>query len=385
MFATDEKGRAEGYHPQEATSEMAIIVNEGKTVSEDIHEALRRCTGYNYWIEVSSAGEPAGFFWKAAKTWPNVKRVTSYDCPHLSEEDIEADKTELGEHSAFFRSKHLSLFTTVNAETVISEDAVNYLIENPPAFDIPKFVLRIGLDLAAGGDENAICFFKGNKVIKEIQFRQTDTTITADKIIEILTREKISKDYEHIYADDGGVGRSIIDMIVRKGWTINRVMNQWAALGNKKQYGNRGAENWYRVKRIIEEKFLDLSLITKETRQQLITRHYKQSTNGGRIFLRQKKEEKLEGFPSPDRADAFVLALTGLTVEDFIEAAPSNYKSLTKPKERPVERFNDPNEVLQHYENKVTFANYETLLDTQKSTPKKGTNKSLRYLLSIMK
>ncbi len=31
-------------------------------------------------------------------------------------------------------------------------------------------------------------------------------------------------------------------------------MNQWAALGNKKQYGNRGAENWFRVKRLVEEK-----------------------------------------------------------------------------------------------------------------------------------
>ena len=63
MFATDEKGKAEGYHPIVPGAEMAIIVNEGKSVTEDIHGALRRCTGYNYWLEVSTPGEPKGFFY----------------------------------------------------------------------------------------------------------------------------------------------------------------------------------------------------------------------------------------------------------------------------------------------------------------------------------
>lgn len=382
MFATDEKGRAEGYHPMEPNAEMAIIVNEGKTVSEEIHEALRRCTGYNYWLEVSSAGEPSGFFYRAATKWPNVKRITSYDCPHLSEEDIQSDKDELGEHSAFFRSKHLSQFTTVNAETVISPDTVNNLIQFPPAFDIPSFPLRIGIDLAAGGDENAICLSRGNKVIEEYQFREVDTTITADKIEAYLTRKQVSKDYKHIYADDGGIGKAIIDMLVRKGWNINRVMNQWAAVGNKKQYGNRGAENWYRVKRILEERFLDIRNISKKTAEQLVTRHYKHSTNGGRIFLRSKKEEIAHGISSPDRADAFILSFTGLTVEDFIENAPSNYKSLKAPKEKERTTFQNPAEVLEHYENKVTFANYEALLNsnTKRKCSRTG-YRSLRYLL----
>ena len=382
MFATDEKGRAEGYHPMEPNAEMAIVVNEGKTVSEEIHEALRRCTGYNYWLEVSSAGEPSGFFYRAATKWPNVKRITSYDCPHLSEEDIATDKEELGEHSAFFRSKHLSQFTTVNAETVISPDTIEYLLQYPPSFDIPKFPLRIGIDLAAGGDETAVCLTKGNKVVEEYQFRELDTTITADKLENYLIKKQISKNYEHIYADDGGVGRAIIDMLVRRGWNINRVMNQWAAVGNKKQYGNRGAENWYRVKRILEEKFLDVRNLSKKTREQLVTRHYKHSTNGGRIFLRSKKEEIAHGIASPDRADAFILSLTGLTVEDFIENAPSNYKSLKAPKERERTTFQKPEEVLEHYENKVTFANYEALLNsnTKRKCSRTG-YRSLRYLL----
>src|SRR5204863_301163 len=66
LFATDEKGRAEGYHPMDTDSEMAIIVNEWKSVDDEITKALRRCTGFNYWLGISSAGEDSGAFYRAA-------------------------------------------------------------------------------------------------------------------------------------------------------------------------------------------------------------------------------------------------------------------------------------------------------------------------------
>jgi hypothetical protein len=56
MFATDEEGKAEGYHPLDPNAEMCLIVNEAKSVTEEIHKALGRCSGYNYWLEVSVTG-----------------------------------------------------------------------------------------------------------------------------------------------------------------------------------------------------------------------------------------------------------------------------------------------------------------------------------------
>lgn len=381
MFATDEKGKAEGYHPVEPNREMAIIVNEGKSVTDEIHSALRRCTGYNYWLEVSSAGEPRGFFYKAATTWPNVKRVTSYDCSHMSSEDIIEDKNSDGEHSAFFRSKHLSLFTSIDGSTVINEDLLNDLIKNRPTYLFSDWPIRIGIDLAAGGDENVICFTRGSVCIKEIHFRETDTVVGAERIAKILKDNNIDKNYKHIYADDGGVGRSIIDMLVHKGWSVNRVMNQWPAISNRKQFGNRGAENWYRVNRILEERYFDVATLSERTITQLRSRHYKQ-TSGGKIFLRSKKEEKAEGFPSPDRADAFILSLTGLTVESFqIEAPKIKSDKLVYPTDnRPKITLESVDEIEEHYSNKVTYANYEDLINTTIKKTKR-TFKTLRERL----
>lgn len=320
MFATDEKGKAEGYHPWDATSEMAIIVNEGKSVTEEIHGALRRCTGYNYWLEVSTPGEPHGFFYNAATHWKHKRRITSYDCPHLSEEDRDEDKRDLGENSALFRSKHLALFTSIGGQVIIPIDLINSIVENPPQTSYPSIQERIGIDIAAGGDENAICFTKGNKCRKEYSFREVDTTVTADRIERILKDEKIPMDYPFIFADGGGVGKGVIDMLRRKGWNINEIHNQWAALGGKKMFANRGAENWYRVKRLFEEFIFDASTLGEKTREQLASRHYKQNGANGRIGLESKKDAKAHGRPSPDRADAFILSMTGLDYDEFLKA-----------------------------------------------------------------
>ncbi len=356
LFATDEEGKAEGYHPLEPYSEMMIVVNEGKSVTEEIHNALRRCTGYNIWLEVSTPGEPYGFFHRAFTKWPQSKRVDYTMCPHVALSEVETDRMELGENSALFRSKWLALFTSIGGDVIIPQDLIESLLspELRDYFSVtyPSFILRIGIDLAAGGDENVISFTKGNKCIKEVCFTEVDTEITADRIEHELKQFPVAKSYEYIYADDGGVGRSIIDKLVRKGWRINRVLNQHPAL-SKQQFGNRGAENWYRCKRIIEEKFFDVSTLSQKTREQLYTRHYKSSLKGARLFLESKGEARAEGRPSPDRADAFILSLTGVTVEDFFKATAVKILDA-----RPKERFTSPEEVLEHFENNETYGRF---------------------------
>lgn len=372
LFATDEAGKAEGYHPMVPGAEMAILINEAKSIAPEIHEALKRCTGFNYWIEYSTPGEPLGFFFKDWENWLSVDlyelntikepgsyttRVTSYDCPaHLTEKDREEDRLELGEHSALFRSKHLALFTSIGGEVIITDELLNKVLNNSPSIQPINWDISVGIDLAAGGDENALCFTKGNRVLKEVWFRETDTTITADRIEQILLDNNIPKDHPHLYADDGGVGHAIIDMLVRKGWNIKRIMNQWAAI-NKKQFGNRGAENWYRVKRILEELLIDVRALSEKTRNQLVTRRYKQGLTGARIFLESKKEAKANGRPSPDRADAFILSLTGKTVDDFLKAKivddkPKGYKD-------GEVMLRTAAEIQQFYDDNVTYAQYE--------------------------
>ncbi len=323
LFATDEEGKAEGYHPLEPNAEMAIIVNEAKSVAPEIFRALKRCTGYNYWLNISTPGEPLGDFYNSYNNWPHKRRITFFDCPHQSREEFDSDLKELGEFSPHFRSKWLALFTFVGGKYVLSHERLEKLRVKIKHNLIKSFgnEIRIGLDIAlsTNGDETVISYFIGNKQNKQITCRIKDATLLADFIEKAwLDTLKIDKKHENIYSDDGGVGRAIIDILRRRGWLINRVLNQ-SAPKNKKQFRNRGAEIWNKFNRLVEEGVIIL-LDDDKLYSQLASRKYKESTAGiDKLCLQSKQEMLAEGLPSPDRGDAAVLAFSNIKVSDFLD------------------------------------------------------------------
>lgn len=323
MFATDEKEKAEGHHPIAPGCDMAIIVNEAKSIKAEIFEALRRCTGYSHWLDVSSPGEPIGPFYQHYDTWPNKRRISYFDCPHHDKEEFEEDRRTYGEHSAFFRSKWLALFTFLGGRFVVSHQKLLELLKNQNT--VRKIhqssPIRVGIDIAlsTNGDETVLSFWRGNVQIDQREFRIQDSTLLAIAIEQSLQKHQLPLSHAHIFADDGGVGRSVIDILNRKGWNINRVLNN-SSSKNKKLYRNRGAQLWYKFSRLIEEGCLVFHNLKDERLfSQISARKYKETDAGiDKLTLQSKKDMMAEGLSSPDRADAAVLAFTDVSLEDFL-------------------------------------------------------------------
>lgn len=342
LFATDDPGKAEGYHPIEPYRPFLKIANECKSIDEEIFKALNRCTGFSHYLMVSSPGESKGSFhhsWKMGQegksNWKS-RTITVYDCPHANVEEMESDRLEFGENSAYFRSKWLALFTSIDSMVVINQEIVIKCLDFCRIHLYRNWPKRVGMDLAAGGDECVVSIWQGNKRINQLAWRERDTTISSIKIDQFLTLNGISKESDYLKADDGGVGRGIIDQLVRMGWIkIHRIMNQSPAK-NKKAYGNKGAEMCFNFMRLIEEGLLMLPSDDDQFMHQLTSRHYKQAQgSNNRIFLRSKADEKAEGFKSPDRLDAAMLANEDLRVNDFLETeldSSGNIVSVNKPK-----------------------------------------------------
>ena len=314
MYATDEAGKAEGYHPSVVGGMFAYIVDEAKTVSDEIFQAVERCNGKSHWMNVSSPGQPLGFFYNAycSARWWN-KKVTAYDCPHIKEDEIASAREQFGEASPVFRSAYLAEFTSVNESVVIPFDRVLAQYRNPPGV-VADGIRRAGVDLSAGGDEQVVYVMDGNQPIGLEVACLTDHRAITQWLVNAFRKYQLAG--ENINVDDGYTGRAVIDFLRNDGYQVVPVQFGGAAY-NKVAYGNRGTEMWMNFERHLNYIRLHDDPIL---RKQLASRYYKRSDTTGKLILESKREARANGHGSPDRADAAILALARVPVGYFAGA-----------------------------------------------------------------
>jgi len=305
LFATDEPGRAEGWHPAVANGQFGIFVSEAKSISDDIFTALARCTGFTKRVDVSSPGIPDGHFYNACvgNVWKQY-HVTAFDCPHLSQDYIDDVKNAYGENSTLYRSMILADFGGLEEQVVIN---FQQLVELDEVEIDHKAAEQntAGLDLSAGGDEQVLAVRNGNQLIALESFKFTDTVVLIEHLEKLFYKYNLDNADAVIYGDAGGLGKPILDTLKANNWPVKYVLNQ-AKPRNELAYLNRGAETWFNVAKLIENKEI---IIPKYStlRKQLASRYY-MVTPQNKLQLESKKVAKSKGRKSPDQADAFVLA-----------------------------------------------------------------------------
>ena len=337
LFATDEPGKAEGSHPIDFNGEFAIIVDEAKTVSDEIFAALERCSGVTRRMDLSSPGDCSGYFYDICthkETPYDIAKITAYECPHINKRELEWKIKKYGINDPLIRSSIFAEFTSIQDNVCITRDVFKKCLAYYDT-DLSFNDYRAGLDLSAGGDETVLSVWRGYEQVALEPFRISDTVQGVKMIIDLLRRYKLKP--EQVWADDGGIGRSMIDMLREQGWTVNRLLNQQRA--RDPRYRNRGTEMWFNFKRFVEEykvKFLPDSV----QQNQLTNRYYRIQTDSAKIMIEPKKEAKAKGHPSPDRADACVLAWF-----------PYVYPLYTEEKKEPEQKastFEAINSLLRH-------------------------------------
>ncbi len=343
LFVTDEAGRAEGYHAFHGGN-LAIVLNEAKSIPEQINIASERYTGLTHRIEISSPGGKSGFFYNNVVDLGTIaypapvklgryytRRVTAYDCPHIKQSAIQRKIDKYGTDSILVKSSIDADFTELDQPVVISDYEYSEWIKSIiPQKDDNE--IGIGLDIAAGGDEDA-CFVRaGNKVVHKFFFRNPSVIEAANLIDLQLTPWK---DRKYAFrADNGGVGMGCIDRLTELGWRVIRTNNQSPAY-DKRGFLNLGAEMWFHLKRLIVRKEIrpeEIKNVDKLQRQ-LTTRFWKGlDSTQGKYALESKIEAKAQGRSSPDRADALVLCFASYRPQLNIRETPTklNLLSLTQ-------------------------------------------------------
>jgi len=131
-FTTDQAGRAEGWHKiDNIQGPLLIMVDEAKTVREDIFAAIDRCT-YNAILLTSSPGRMAGRFYEsqvnAALGFTRI-RVGLKECPHITQDKIDRIVAQHGADSAFTRSTLHGEFMEAEGEGRFDREGLEVLRE----------------------------------------------------------------------------------------------------------------------------------------------------------------------------------------------------------------------------------------------------------------
>lgn len=301
-FTTDESSRAEGHHSA-PDAPLLIIIDEAKSVDNEIFQAFDRCT-FSVLLMVSSPGLKMGRFFDAFSVhrdrYTYVKQVGLKDCPHISPERIRDVVETYGERAPFVRSTIYGEFMAEDESTpmAVSYERLRAVIECPPHARVTGE--KTGFcDFAAGGDENVLAIRSGNKLLELIAWRERDTSAAVGRFIIEFRRHGLKA--SQIWGDAGGLGTPMCDMLRDAGWPINR-SNFGAKPRDDRLYLNVGTEIWAGLARQIERG--EIVLINDPTLfAQLTTRKLLYDAKG-RVRLEPKDVMANRGLKSPDRADA---------------------------------------------------------------------------------
>jgi hypothetical protein len=307
--ATDTGGHIEGIHDQTG-SPAALLVDEAKSITSDVLDALSRCHT-SHRLYASSTGAAFGGFYQimTAKShlWKTF-RVTSSMCPHVDPATIEADRENLKDN--IFRIKHGAEWLYDEGGSMISLEHVRALIDNPPPFVAGSTTGFV--DFAGPGDETVLAICEGNRASIVDAWRSRDTMHSVGKLLTLFRKLDL-RSYD--IGGDEGYGHQLMDRLDEENFRLRR-LNAGSQAKRADLFFNESAEWWSTVGQLIERKQIIIPNDEKVVAQ--LTSRRKIYDSRGRERVEPKADLRARGVESPDRGDALIgSVMMRLTSDSF--------------------------------------------------------------------
>jgi hypothetical protein len=113
--------------------------------------------------------------------------------------------------------------------------------------------------------------------------------------------------YRPMTVDVVGLGAGVYDPLAANGFNV-QPFNGGEAANDPARFVNRNAESWWAFREGLEAGLIDLDEEDLTLAAQLQSRRWKLDASQRRIRIETKDEMKRRGLPSPDRADAAIMA-----------------------------------------------------------------------------
>lgn len=297
---------------------VLVIVDEADGVPATLLDAVEKITTNNYAriLQIGNPYDPTGQFAKSCgpgsgynsiqiRAW-DTPNFTGEDVPHelldllLSREWVEEKRATWGVGSPLWQGAIEAEFPEEAEDTLIPLSRIRAaqlraLEETSP--------VELGVDVARYGSDKSSIYYRAGAVLREvITFGKASTMETVGHV----HRAFVATDASSAKIDVIGLGAGVYDRLEEQELPVVPI-NVGEASSDPEQFLNLRAELYWGIRQRFEGDDIDLDPADDELAAQLSGLKWKPNSRG-QIVIESKDDMKKRGLPSPDKADAAVLA-----------------------------------------------------------------------------
>lgn len=312
---TDEHG-FQGIHRRY----VLVIIDEACGVPDQLWTAVEAITT-NADCRILAIGNPDdpntefGRVCQPGSGWA-THQISAFDTPNFTDEQVpdglrplllspewvEDKQKRWGVESPRYVSKVLGDFPDIGEDTLIAPSLIQAAQDRTLPEDADD--QRLGVDVARYGTDRTIIMKTAGPVARTIgSYAKQSTTEATGRVVQAA--HEMNGPFE-IRVDGVGVGGGVVDQLVEQGWAVMD-MQAGATPLDTKHYANARAEWFWGLREMFEQGDIDIDPDDDELAAHLGALRYK-FTSRGQVQIESKDEIRKRGLPSPDRADALMLA-----------------------------------------------------------------------------
>jgi hypothetical protein len=300
----------QGYHQER----MTFVVDEASGVARPIIEQMlgTLTNEDSLCIQIGNPNTRDCAFYDCFHRWRHLWHtftMNAEESPIVDQENVRRLREQFGRNSDVYRVRVLGEFPNLDPSAIMSSDDLEACTLNDPYKAALEGGLKkqFGIDFARyGSDESVIYQRSGYAIVAHEIFVKQDPNDVVSRAF-VMQREFTWENEETDYiADAGGMGQGVMINFHRAGKRILEFHNNGVSCDL--QYENKITEAFFLLRDLVRIRKIyipnDPVLI-----QQLSTRQYLVSKRTGKIVVESKEDYmKRTTLPSPDRADALVMA-----------------------------------------------------------------------------
>ena len=325
-LSADSGDQFQGFH----STNMLIVVDEAEGVDDDIYEAIEA---------IMTAADPRLLLIGNPTTVTGAFRRAFYQERHLyhtitisalespnvvagnviipgltSGQWVEEHLGTWGEDNPIYRARVLGEFPDQAEDTLIKLSDIEAASRREPIVGLPdageaenadSLIAQdvvLAVDVARfGSDRSVILRRRGDRVEEIRTFHKLDTMQLVGWVVSAIR----DSEPDMVYVDEIGVGAGVVDRLREQGYKVKGI-NVARRAQQDELFANLRAQGYWQLR----ERFAAGTIaipVDNQLMGELAALRYSYDSQG-RILLESKESMRQRGLPSPDKADALMLA-----------------------------------------------------------------------------